>query len=188
MNAPRISRPERRADRDVLQVRVAAAQPAGRRDRLVEARVHAAGFGVDELRQRVDVGALQLHQPAPLENLPRQIVGQRQLLEHLDGRGRRACVLPFRFNIGSCSLSNRISASCFGELMLNSLAGDLENLRAARRQLADRRAATARRARAVDADAGALDRDQHRHERQFERLVDLGQVLGGQQLASSGAS
>ena len=36
--------PELGADRDVLQVRIAAAQTAGRRDRLVEAGVHAAGL------------------------------------------------------------------------------------------------------------------------------------------------
>ena len=77
-------------DRNVLKIRIAAAQAPGRRHRLVEARVHAAGFRVHELRQRVDVGAFQLHQPAPLENLPRQIVGERKLLEHFDGRGRRA--------------------------------------------------------------------------------------------------
>ena len=34
------------ADRDVLQVRIAAAQPAGRGDRLVEAGVDAAGLGL----------------------------------------------------------------------------------------------------------------------------------------------
>ena len=65
---------ERRADRDVLQVRIAAAQAAGGGDRLVEAGVHAAGLGIHELRQRVDVGALQLHQLAPLENLARDVV------------------------------------------------------------------------------------------------------------------
>ena len=32
------------ANRNVLQVGIAAAQPAGRRDRLVEAGVHAPGF------------------------------------------------------------------------------------------------------------------------------------------------
>ena len=68
MKARRISRPSSRANRDVLQVRVAAAQPSGRGHRLVEARMDAAGLGVHELRQRVDVGAFQLHQPAPLEN------------------------------------------------------------------------------------------------------------------------
>ena len=82
--------PERRPDGDVLEVGIAAAQPPGGRDRLVEAGVHAAGLGVNELGQRVDVGAFQLHQPAPFEDLPRQIVGERKLFEHVDGGGRRA--------------------------------------------------------------------------------------------------
>ena len=74
-------------DRNVLQVRIAAAQAPGRGHRLVEAGVHAAGVGIDERRQRVDVGALQLLQAAPLEDQLRQLVRQRQLLEHLE-RGR----------------------------------------------------------------------------------------------------
>ena len=72
-------------DRNVLQIRVAAAQPSGRGDGLIEAGVNAAGVGVDQLRQRVDVGALQFLQRPPLENEPRQLVRERQLLEHLDG-------------------------------------------------------------------------------------------------------
>src|SRR5580698_9996317 len=80
---------ERRLDRDVLQVRVAAAQAAGCRDRLIEAGMYAPGLGVDELRQGVDVGALQLLQRAPFEDQAREIVGERQLLEDLDRRRRR---------------------------------------------------------------------------------------------------
>src|SRR5215208_954465 len=53
---------EWRANRDVLQVGVAAAQASGGGDRLVEARVDAAGLRVHELGQGVDIGALQLHQ------------------------------------------------------------------------------------------------------------------------------
>ena len=81
--------PELGADRDVLQVGIAAAQAAGGGDRLVEAGVDAAGLGVDQLRQRIDVGALELLQRAPLEDQPRHVVRERQLLEHFDG-GRRA--------------------------------------------------------------------------------------------------
>ena len=88
MNARRISRPSSVRIGNVLQVRIAAAQAAGRGDRLVEAGVDAAGLGIHELRQRVDVGALQLHQRPPLENLTRQIVSERELFEHFD-RGRR---------------------------------------------------------------------------------------------------
>ena len=83
-NARRISASELGSNRNVLQVRIGAAQPAGGGDRLVEAGVHAAGDRMHELRQRVDVGALQLVQPAPVENQPRQLVDQRQLLEHFD--------------------------------------------------------------------------------------------------------
>ena len=36
-----------------------------------------------------------------------------------------ARVRPVRFRTGSCSLSNRMSASCFGELILNSTPGQL---------------------------------------------------------------
>ena len=68
---------------------IAAAQASGRGHRLVEAGVHAAGLRVHELRQRVDVRALQLLQRAPLENEPRQVVRERQLLEHFDGGRRR---------------------------------------------------------------------------------------------------
>ena len=43
-------------DRDVLQVGVGRAQPAGRRDGLVERRVQPAGVRVEQQRQRLDVG------------------------------------------------------------------------------------------------------------------------------------
>ena len=52
-------------DRDVLQVRVGAREPPGRRRRLVEGRVDAARGGVDQVRQRVEVGVLELGQLAP---------------------------------------------------------------------------------------------------------------------------
>src|SRR3546814_2660372 len=47
------------ADRDVLQVGIARRQAPGRRARLVVAGVHAAGVGIDHLRQLVGVGAAQ---------------------------------------------------------------------------------------------------------------------------------
>ncbi len=48
------------ADRDILQVGVARAQPAGRRDALVERGVDPAVLGMHELGQRVEVRALEL--------------------------------------------------------------------------------------------------------------------------------
>src|SRR5207247_494999 len=87
------------ANRDVLQVRVAAAQTAGSGYGLVEGRVDAARVGVHELGEGVDVGALQLHQPAPFEDLARQVVREGELFEDLDGRRRRAG--------GPCPLQHR---------------------------------------------------------------------------------
>jgi hypothetical protein len=57
------------ADGDVLQVRVGRRQAAGRRRRLVERRVQAAGPVRDQLGQRVEVGRLQLRVLAPLLDL-----------------------------------------------------------------------------------------------------------------------
>ena len=48
------------ANRNVLQIRIAGAQPARRGDHLIERRMHAAGLRMNQLRQRVDVRAFQL--------------------------------------------------------------------------------------------------------------------------------
>ena len=77
------------ADRDVLQVRVGAGEPAGRGRGLVEGRVDAAGLGVDQLRQRVEVGALQLGQLAPGLDLGDDLVLVADLGEDA-GVGREA--------------------------------------------------------------------------------------------------
>ena len=85
------------ADRDVLQVRVAGAEPAGGGDDLVERRVDAARFGVDHRRQRVDVRVLELRELAVLDDLRRQRMRCGQLFEHV-GVGARA---------GLCFLDDR---------------------------------------------------------------------------------
>ena len=167
MNARRISRPRSVRIGNVLQVGIAAAQASGGGHRLVERRVDARGSRVDQLRQRVDVGALQLHQRAPFEDQPRQLVGERQVFEHVDG-GRGHLRLARALAVGSCSLSNRITESCFGELMLNSSPASSKIFRAARRQLGVDALRLARERRQVDAHAMRLDVGQHRNERHLE--------------------
>ena len=61
--------PELGAHGDVLQVGVRARQPARRGNRLVEARVNPAVVDVDELRQGIEVGRLELGQLAVLDDL-----------------------------------------------------------------------------------------------------------------------
>src|SRR5688572_27517654 len=65
-------------DRDVLEVRVVAREPAGSGDRLVERRVDATRLRVHDRRQRVHVGALELRQRAVLEQqAPDRVAGDR---------------------------------------------------------------------------------------------------------------
>ena len=109
MNARADLAAELGADRDVLQVRIAAAQAAGRRDRLVEAGVHAAGLGIDQLRQRVDVGALQLLQRRATRESAAAGRAPAPAPRALRRRSTARRVLPVRFSAGSCSLSKRIS-------------------------------------------------------------------------------
>ena len=73
--------PERRADRDVLHVRVGARQPPGLRDRLQERRVDARAL-VDELRQHVEVGLDQRRELAPALDLRDDLVLVADRLQH----------------------------------------------------------------------------------------------------------
>jgi hypothetical protein len=75
--------------------------------------------------------------------------------------------VPVRLSTGSCSLSNRSSASCFGELMLNSAAGHLEDLGSLRELLSTfcDCAASAR----VLTRMPRVRPPQHRNQRQLQR-------------------
>ena len=108
------------ADRDVLQVRVGAAQAPGGGDGLVEAGVHAAGLGMHQQRQRVDVGALQLVQRRASRGPAAAARASSASSSSTSAAVDAERVLPVFFGAGSCSFSNRISPSCFGELTLKS--------------------------------------------------------------------
>ena len=71
------------ADRDVLDVRMRRREPARRGAELVEGGMDASGARIHERRQRVDVGVLELGEPAVREDLQRQLVLRRELLEHV---------------------------------------------------------------------------------------------------------
>ena len=70
------------ADRDVLHVRIRRGEAAGGGAGLVEGGVDAAGRRVDQRRQRVDVGVLELGQAAVREDPRRELVVDHELLEH----------------------------------------------------------------------------------------------------------
>ena len=72
-----------RPDGDVLQVGLGAAQAARRRHGLHVLGVDAAGFRIDEFRQRPDIGGQELIQLPVLEHFPHNGMGVHQLLEHI---------------------------------------------------------------------------------------------------------
>ena len=76
------------ADRYVLQIRIATAQPPRRGNSLVVRRMHPPGLFVNLQRQRVDVGRLQFRQLTVIDDPVRQFVLARQFLHHAHvGRG-----------------------------------------------------------------------------------------------------
>ena len=68
--------------RDVLEIGIAGAEPAGGRDALVEGGVDPAGGGVKQIRQGVHVGAFQLGDLAVFQNFSGQRMSEgRQAFE-----------------------------------------------------------------------------------------------------------
>ena len=134
---------------DVLQIRVARAQPPGRGDGLVEGGVQAAGRGIHRRRQRVDVGRLQLRERAVLEDLRRQRMLLRRGASARRRRSRSRSCRAARRVVDRPRRSNSTSRSCGGELMLNSPPASVVDLAHQRvdaaGELAAQRAAAARR-------------------------------------------
>ena len=176
---------ERGADRDVLQIRIAAAQASRSGHRLVEDRVHAPSHRMDQRGQGVDVGALQLRQAAPVEDQARQVVREGQVFQHLDRRGRRARragALQHR----QFQLLEEHLAELLGRADVEGFAGLRVNLGGERAHLLFHVGGLARERLGVDAHADAFECRQDRHERQLEVAVDRGHAgrveLGREQL------
>ena len=178
MNAPRICRP--------ISVRIGMfcrfgsllLEPAGCGHRLADLRVHAAGFRIDQRRQRVDVGALQLGEAAPVEDQTRQMsccaAPAPRALPRRSRRPRRA-----RSASAPAAAASRTGsrASCFGEPMLNSSPASAKICRL--RSAISRSTATACEASDahVNAHAGAFDLGEDRDQRQLEIAIDRSQFV-----------
>jgi hypothetical protein len=138
--------------------------------------VYAPGVGVDELRQRVDVGALQFLQRAPFEDEPRHVVRQRELLEHLHGGGR-----GFRLDVALQRRQLELVEEDLRQLRrridVEFLAGHLVDLRAACGELLLDVFRVRGELRSVDANAGAFDVHEHGDERHLQRAVEGGELL-----------
>ena len=133
------------ANRNVLQVRVAGAEPAGGGHDLIERRVHAARFRVNHRRQRVDVRVLELRVLAILDDLRRQRVRLGQLLQHV-GIGARPG-LGF-LDDRQAELLEQHLRELLGRADVERMAGQLFDFLLQLRRAARRSARSARRAAA----------------------------------------
>jgi hypothetical protein len=168
-------RPSSRAHGDVLQIGVVAGQPAGHRHGLRVMRVHAAGVGVDHLRQLVGVGALELGQAAVLEDLGRQREVLRQLGEHLlVGAGRAGGGLLLH---RQAELAEQDLADLLGAADVEGLAGEFVQLALQPDQALAELVALLLQHGGVDQHAVALDAAQQRGGRHLDLLVDPAQLV-----------
>ena len=68
---------------NILQVRIARAQPAGSRDRLMKGGMDPAGRRIDQLTERIRVGRLKFGQHPEFQQPPWQRMGAGQFLERI---------------------------------------------------------------------------------------------------------
>ena len=165
------------ADRNVLQVGLRRRQAPGRRRGERVGRVDAAGRGIDEARQRVGVGRLELGDLPPFEHARRQLMALGgEVLEHArggrPGAGRRLLAA------GQAHLAEQNVAELFRRAGIEGRADDLADLVLEPRHALGKFARHARQDVAVDRDPAPLHARQNLDERTLEPLVDCRHPLG----------
>jgi hypothetical protein len=126
---------------------------------------------VDELREGVDVGGLQLLYPAVLEDLSGQGVVEGQLLEDLLGRRRGPRLRGLPSGPEAQALEEDLAELHRG-VDVERGAGERVDLPGERVELRLHLAAHRRERRAVDLDAGALHVREDLDQRQLHGLED----------------
>ena len=127
--------------------------------------------GIDHLRQLVGVGALELGEAAVFEHLLRQRVVLRPACSSTSSSVEGAPDGVF-FTTGRPCWSNRISASCLGELRLKGWPASCVGLGFELHHLAAEFVALLRQRGRVDQHAVALHAEQHFGHRQFDVAVE----------------
>src|SRR5659263_275387 len=162
---------QRRADGDVLQVRIAGGDAAGSGHRLVEGRVEAPGVGVGQPGKRLEVGSRQLGQLAVGLDLFDDRVPVPQVLEDggvggITGFGLFPRRQPQFFKQDGGELLGRVDVEIiFAGELVDLVAELVEPVGYARSQLAQ--------AGQVDADADALHAGQNADQRHFNGGEEL---------------
>ena len=152
------------ADRNVLEVGVAAGEPASGRDGLVEVRMHPAGFRLDQKRQGFDVGAAQFAEGAVLQQQWHYGMVGFQFFEH------RCIGTPTGFGFAGFlaiqleGVEKQLS-QLFGGSQVELASGSLVGVALELGQALAQFLAQLLQVRDIDADASGFHARQHRFQR-----------------------
>ena len=162
-----------RANRNVLQVRVVAGQPARHCNRLRVVGVHATGLRIDHQRQLVGVGALELGQAAVFEQAGRQRVVAGQFSQHFFIGARRAGrgFLLHR----QAELGEQYFADLLRTAQVERLARKLESFAFQRQHALGQLLALRGQPHGVNQHAGAFDAHQDLGGRHLDALIHVQQ-------------
>ena len=177
--------PDLGADRDVLQVRVGAREPAGRRGHLVEGGVDPARLRIDQVRQRVQVGVLELGELAPALDLGDDLVLVADLGEHARVGREAGLAAPL---LGQPQLFEEDLAELLRRADRELVAGELVDLALELGDPLRHALADLRETLRVELDAGALHGGEHLDQRHLDlvehalepELLDLLALAGGE--------
>src|SRR5204862_5186117 len=177
---------ERRADRDVLQVRRTAREPSGRGDGLLKRRVDAARLGIDEPAEPFRVGRAELLDLAVLEDLLDHRVRAAELFED-GGVGREAGARPPAAR--ELQLLEQERLELLRRVQAELVADHGERFLLDARDLARELLAEVAQVREVDGDPGLFHLDEDVDEREFDVALEPFEIqpleLDGELLAKA---
>ena len=161
-----------RADRNVLQIRIVARQPAGDRHGLRVMRMNSASQRLRELSKFVGVGAFEFGQRTVLQNLLGQRIVVRQFLQHffIGAAGTGGGFFHHR----QTELVKKYFPQLLGRSHVERPPRQRVNLILKPGHLLGKGVRHARQRIAVNLNARHLHLGQHGHQRAFQRFVNRG--------------
>ena len=164
---------------DVLQIRVAAGEPARDGGRLVEAGMHATGAGQNALRERLEIGAQEFLQLAIVQYHRGQFVHGGEFLQHV-GVGAGAALGSL--DDGELELFKQHGRKLLGRVGVEQPAGGGNDAVAEVVGVFAQLGFHLPQHLHVHGNAGAFHLGQHGHEGHFQLLQQVGKPLGGELL------
>ena len=168
------------AHRDILQIRIAAGEATGGCYRLIEVGVDAARTRIDELGQRIEVGADELLLAAILENLVHNGMLSTDALQDLLVRGIGSSLGFLRVGQQPQAVEEHFS-HLFRRIDIEDLTCQLVNLLLEVRELIRQQFTALAQGLCIQTDTRTLHICQNRHQRHFYLLEQMQGTFGFEQ-------